>query len=76
MLKKSLLGAAVAAALSFSVSAEQAQPIERITVTANKFSQSIDNALATVSVIDRAQIEQSNVRDLPSLLNTLRWWAK
>lgn len=71
MLKKSLLGVAVAAALSFSVSAEQAQTIERITVTANKFSQSIDSALATVSVIDRAQIEQSNVRDLPSLLNTL-----
>ncbi|TMP79166.1 TonB-dependent receptor [Pseudoalteromonas phenolica] len=71
MLKKSLLGAAITAALSFSVAAEQDQPIERITVTANKFSQSIDTALATVNVIDRAQIEQSNIRDLPSLLNNI-----
>ena len=39
MLKKSLLGSAITAALSFSVAAEQDQPIERITVTVNKFSQ-------------------------------------
>ncbi|OUS74174.1 ligand-gated channel protein [Pseudoalteromonas sp. A601] len=68
MLKKSTLGVAVTAALSFSVSAEQ--PIERITVTANKFEQSIDEVLASVAVIERSDIETSNVRDLPSLLET------
>ncbi|MCQ8878904.1 TonB-dependent receptor [Pseudoalteromonas shioyasakiensis] len=68
MLKKSTLGVAVTAALSFSASAEQ--PIERITVTANKFEQSINDVLASVAVIERSEIEASNVRDLPSLLAT------
>ncbi|MFK3872759.1 TonB-dependent receptor domain-containing protein [Pseudoalteromonas rhizosphaerae] len=68
MLKKSTLGVAIAAALSFSVSAEQS--IERLTVTANKFEQSITDVLASVTVIERSDIETSNVRDLPSLLAT------
>lgn len=68
MLTKSTLGVAVSAALSFSVSAEQ--PIERITVSANKFEQSINDVLASVNVIERSEIEQSNVRDVPSLLAT------
>ncbi len=67
MLNKTALGVAISAALSFSVSAT-VQPIEKITVTANKFEQPISNVLASVSVIDRADIEKSNVRDLPSLL--------
>lgn len=69
MLTKSTLGVAIAAALSFSVSAEQ--PIERITVTANKFEQSITDTLATVDVIERIEIEKNNYRDLPSILNTI-----
>ncbi|MGO2479325.1 MAG: TonB-dependent receptor domain-containing protein [Pseudoalteromonas sp.] len=69
MLNKSTLGAAIAAALSFSVSAQQ--PIERITVTANKFEQSIIDTLATVDVIERIEIEKNNYRDLPSILNTV-----
>ncbi|MBQ4811999.1 TonB-dependent receptor [Pseudoalteromonas luteoviolacea] len=69
MFKKSALSLAVLAAASFNVSANQ--DIERITVTANKFEQPIDNTLASVSVIDRVQIEKLNVRDIPSLLNTL-----
>ena len=69
MLNKSALGVAVAAALSFSVSADE-QSIEHITVTANKFEQSINDVLASVTVIDRADIEASYVRDLPSLLAT------
>ena len=68
MLNKSTLGVAIAAALSFSVSAEQS--IERLTVTANKFEQSITDVLASVTVIERSDIETSNVRDLPSLLAT------
>ena len=68
MLNKSTLGVAIAAALSFSVSAEQS--IERVTVTTNKFEQSITDVLASVVVIDRSDIETSNVRDLPSLLAT------
>ncbi|WP_405632762.1 TonB-dependent receptor domain-containing protein [Pseudoalteromonas sp. Ld20] len=68
MLIKSTLGVAIAAALSFSASAEQS--IERITVTANKFEQSITDVLASVTVIERSDIEQANVRDLPSLLKT------
>ncbi len=68
MLNKSTLGVAIAAALSFSVSAEQS--IEHITVTANKFEQSITDVLASVTVIERSDIETSNVRDLPSLLAT------
>lgn len=69
MLNKTALGVAISAALSFSVSAT-VQPIEKITVTANKFEQPISNVLASVSVIDRADIEKSNVRDLPTLLST------
>ncbi|WP_462180570.1 TonB-dependent receptor domain-containing protein [Pseudoalteromonas gelatinilytica] len=69
MLNKSALGVAVAAALSFSVSADE-QSIEHITVSANKFEQSINDVLASVTVIDRADIEASYVRDLPSLLAT------
>jgi vitamin B12 transporter len=68
MLNKSTLCVAIAAALSFSVSAEQS--IERLTVTANKFEQSITDVLASVTVIERSDIETSNVRDLPSLLAT------
>ncbi|NMM41147.1 TonB-dependent receptor domain-containing protein [Pseudoalteromonas arctica] len=68
MLNKSTLGVAITAALSFSVSAEQS--IERLTVTANKFEQSITDVLASVAVVERSDIETSNARDLPSLLAT------
>jgi vitamin B12 transporter len=73
MLVKSALSAAILTALSFSVSAQKTttENIERITVTANKFEQSIRNSLATIHVIERAEIENSNIRDLPSLLNTV-----
>jgi vitamin B12 transporter len=70
MLNKTALGVAISAALSFSVSAT-VQPIEKITVTANKFEQSISNVLASVSVIERADIEKANYRDLPAILNTI-----
>ena len=69
MLNKTTLGVAISAALSFSVSGAE-QSIEKITVTANKFEQSINEVLASVNVIERAEIEASNVRDLPTLLST------
>lgn len=54
MLNKTTLGVAITAALSFSVSATD-NSIEKITVTANKFEQSINDVLASVNVIDRAK---------------------
>ncbi|PLT26106.1 TonB-dependent receptor domain-containing protein [Pseudoalteromonas sp. MelDa3] len=69
MLNKTTLGVAISAALSFSVFGAE-QSIEKITVTANKFEQSINDVLASVNVIERAEIEASNVRDLPTLLST------
>ena len=69
MLNKTTLGVAISAALSFSVSGAE-QSIEKITVTANKFEQSINDVLVSVNVIERAEIEASNVRDLPTLLST------
>jgi vitamin B12 transporter len=68
MLNKTTLGVAISAALSFSASGAE-QSIEKITVTANKFEQSINDVLASVNVIERAEIEASNVRDLPALLS-------
>ncbi|MBQ4799601.1 TonB-dependent receptor [Pseudoalteromonas sp. MMG006] len=68
MLNKTTLGVAITAALSFSVSGAE-QSIEKITVTANKFEQSINDVLASVNVIDRAEIDASNIRDLPTLLS-------
>ncbi|WP_372863785.1 TonB-dependent receptor domain-containing protein, partial [Pseudoalteromonas sp.] len=68
MINKTALGVAISAALSFSASAEQI--IEKITVTANKFEQSINNVLASVNVIERIDIEHGNYRDLPTLLST------
>ena len=70
MLNKTALGVAISAALSISVSAAE-QTIEKITVTANKFEQPINDVLASVAVIERADIEKANYRDLPAILNTI-----
>ncbi|PAJ72351.1 hypothetical protein CJF42_21670 [Pseudoalteromonas sp. NBT06-2] len=77
MFNKSKTALAVFSAISlFSSSTTVAQNIqveeniEHISVTANKIKQSIESVLATVNVITRADIEASNTRDLPSLLNT------
>ncbi|OHU96161.1 TonB-dependent receptor domain-containing protein [Pseudoalteromonas byunsanensis] len=72
MQNKSTLAVAILAAVSSGVWAQgHNEHIEHITVTANKFEQSINNTLTSVSVIAREEIEQSNLRDLPSLLNTV-----
>ncbi|WP_440054995.1 TonB-dependent receptor domain-containing protein [Pseudoalteromonas sp. T1lg65] len=69
MLNKSALSVAITAALSFSVFASD--NIEHITVTANKFEQPLDDALSAITVINRTTIEQSNVRDVVSLLDSV-----
>ncbi|GEK09406.1 TonB-dependent receptor domain-containing protein [Pseudoalteromonas peptidolytica] len=69
MLNKTALSAAITAALSFSVFADQ--NIEHITVTANKFEQPLESALAAISVISRSDIEKSNVQDVVSLLDNV-----
>ena len=76
MYHKSKLGLALSLALSSSfvaantTDAQTQHDIETIVVTANKIEQSIDQTLASVQVIDRAQIEQLNVRDVLSVLET------
>ncbi|QTL36978.1 TonB-dependent receptor domain-containing protein [Pseudoalteromonas viridis] len=69
MFKKSALTTAMLAVLPFSVLS--AQDIEHITITANKFEQASIDTLTSVAVVERAEIERANVRDVPTLLNNL-----
>ncbi|PCK31418.1 TonB-dependent receptor domain-containing protein [Pseudoalteromonas piscicida] len=69
MLNKTALSAAIAAALSFSALADQ--NIEHIKVTANKFEQSLESTLSAITVINRTDIEKSNVQDVVSLLDNV-----
>ncbi|MCG7535673.1 TonB-dependent receptor [Pseudoalteromonas sp. OOF1S-7] len=69
MFKKSTLTMAMLAVLPFSVLS--AQDIEHITITANKFEQASIDTLTSVAVVERAEIERANVRDVPTLLNNL-----
>ncbi|WP_125716761.1 TonB-dependent receptor domain-containing protein [Pseudoalteromonas rubra] len=69
MFKKSALTTAMLAVLPFSVLS--AQDIEHITITANKFEQASVDTLTSVAVVERAEIERANVRDVPTLLNNL-----
>ncbi|MFC3033571.1 TonB-dependent receptor domain-containing protein [Pseudoalteromonas fenneropenaei] len=71
MLNKSLLCSAIAAALSFSALADNSSTsLERITVTANKIAQPLNQVLASVTVIERVEIEQSGAADLVTVLQT------
>ncbi|MEI5640469.1 MULTISPECIES: TonB-dependent receptor domain-containing protein [unclassified Pseudoalteromonas] len=69
MVNKTAISAAVAAIISCSATAEQ--NIEHIRVTANKFTQSLPDTLAAVTVIQRQDIEKSNALDVISLLDTV-----
>ncbi|MCG7543410.1 TonB-dependent receptor [Pseudoalteromonas sp. MM17-2] len=69
MYNKTKVAAGIAALFSGAVFAQQQQSIERLTVTANKFEQPIENVLASIDVITRADIERLGVRDLPALLS-------
>lgn len=74
-MKKTLLTTSIlftSSALAFNnTPVTDENPIETIVITANKFQQSLSEVLASVSVINRADIDASNPRDLVALLNTL-----
>ena len=74
MFNKSKAALAVVSAISFFSSsiaiAQTSDDLERITVTANRITQSISDTLASVAVINRTDIEASNARDLITLLNS------
>ncbi|MCD7097468.1 TonB-dependent vitamin B12 receptor [Stenotrophomonas sp. MMGLT7] len=67
-----LRGAVLAAALSPSLAAPalaaEAVDLDQVVVTATRTAQTQDQALAPVTVIDRAQIERRQVASLPDLL--------
>lgn len=65
MLKFSMLTIAMVGSSAF------AQSIEHISVYANRQSQPVNETLTSLTVLDRAQILQSQVRDLPALLNSV-----
>jgi len=44
---------------------------EEIIVTANRYSQSADESLSSVTIINRNDIEKSSAKDLPALLNSV-----
>jgi len=64
------LAAVVTAVLSPAVSAAEA--VEPVTVTATRTAQSANEALSSVTVLDRATIERSSARSLPDLLGDQR----
>ncbi len=53
---------------SFSISADN-NTLDEVTVTANRYSQTVDESLSSITVITRAEIEQSSALDLPALLS-------
>ena len=63
MLKFSML--TIAMVSSYAIAAD----IEHISVYANRQNQAINETLTSLTVLDRQQILQSQVRDLPALLN-------
>lgn len=65
----SLLAACIAAALPFSVAAAEPVRQPQVLVTATRHAQSADEALASVTVLTRADIEASQAPDLISLLS-------
>ncbi|MDP4534605.1 TonB-dependent receptor [Alkalimonas collagenimarina] len=67
MLNVSLAALAVATA----VSVVHAESIETITVYSSRHAQPVEQALNSVSVLDRAEIVSRQAQDLPALLNQL-----
>jgi vitamin B12 transporter len=62
------LALALAAALPLSARADDAKTLDRLIVTATRTPISVDDALAAVEVIDRAEIDASGAHSLPELL--------
>lgn len=66
-----LLSLACASALACPLPASaqhDADALDRVVVTATRTARTVDDTLAPVEVIDRAQIERSQARSLPDLL--------
>ncbi|VAW66278.1 Outer membrane vitamin B12 receptor BtuB [hydrothermal vent metagenome] len=55
---------------SFNLHAENNE-LNEVIVTANRYSQTVDDSLSSVTVITRSNIEQSSASDLPSLLSRI-----
>jgi len=51
--------------------AEQSNNLDEIIITANRYSQAVNESLSSVSVITRDDIENSTAQDLPTLLSTV-----
>ena len=70
MLRNSLAaGVALALSLSCSIAAAQdADTLDRVTVTGTRTAVTVDESLSAVEVIDRAQIERTQAQSLPDLL--------
>jgi vitamin B12 transporter len=59
---------------SFSLYAddqEQKNNLNEVIITANRYSQTVDESLSSVTVITRNDIEKSTAQDLPALLSTV-----
>jgi vitamin B12 transporter len=67
-IQKSALCAAISLCLSPAALASDAKTLDTIQVTANRFERPLDEALASVTVISRADIEASQAPDLLDLL--------
>lgn len=77
MLKFSMLGAAVLSTFSYATTAvdstttnnaTDAHAFEHISVYANRQARPVSATLTSVTVLDRAEIDRRQVRDLPALL--------
>ena len=66
--RQTALGAAIAMSLSPAVLAQDAATLDTVQVTANRIELPLDEALASVTVITRADIEASQAPDLIDLL--------
>lgn len=64
---KLLLASAISTACCNLQAAESTD--EQIIVTANRYTQTVSDSMASVTVIDRDEIEKSSAKDLPALLN-------
>jgi len=60
---------AVALSISFPAIADEAKTIDTVQVTANRSELALEKALASVTVISRADIERSQVTDVADLLS-------
>ncbi|MCA1714476.1 MAG: TonB-dependent vitamin B12 receptor, partial [Gammaproteobacteria bacterium] len=62
------LGLPVAAVAQTASGADDATDLDQVIVTATRTAVTVDDSLAAVEVIDRAQIQRSQARSLPDLL--------